>query len=126
MIFTFNNTFLAGRILPSCCCYESELVIMYYMHVYCCVFESLVFYTFELQPKQVELVEGYGVYLTRRQLDEAVDQSAGSPTKLIRNLLMIFFTPSVLAKSSCFGTGTFPKLNSDIIGACFRKQAKYL
>ena len=27
-----------------------------------------------IQPTQVELVPGYGVYLTKRQLDEAMDQ----------------------------------------------------
>ena len=57
------------------------------------------------------------------QLDEAVDQSGGSPTKLIRNLLMNFVTPSVQAKKlSCFGTRTFPALNKEIIDACFRKS----
>ena len=61
------------------------------------------------------------MYLTRRQLDEAVDQSCGSPTKLIRNLLMAFFSPSTLAASSCYGTRRYPALNKDIIGACFRK-----
>lgn len=66
----------------------------------------------------MELVEGYGVYISKRQLDEAIDQSCKSATRLMRNLLMVFFTPSVLAQSSCFGTRKFAKLNTDIIGAC--------
>lgn len=32
---------------------------------------------------QVELVEGYGVYLSKWQLEEAIDQSNNCPTKLI-------------------------------------------
>ena len=50
-----------------------------------------------LQPPQVELVEGYGVYLSKQQLDEAVDQSCNSASRLMRNLLVVFFSPSVLA-----------------------------
>jgi len=71
----------------------------------------------DFQAKRLELVEGYGVYLTVRQLDEAEDQSGTSPTHLIRNL-MIFFTPSVMAASSCFGSWKLPALSKDIIGAC--------
>ena len=70
----------------------------------------------------MELVEGYGVYISKRQLDEAVDQSCKSPTRLIRNLLTVFFTPSIMAQSSCFGTRKYSKLNSDIIGACFSES----
>ena len=70
---------------------------------------------------QIELVEGYGVYLSKRQLDEAVDQSNDSPTKLIRNLVSVFFTPSVMASSSCGGTRKFSALNKDIVAACIRK-----
>ena len=74
-----------------------------------------------IQGQQVEIAEGYGVYLFKRQLDKAVDQSCNSPTRLMRNLLIAFFTPSVLAASSCLGTHKFPALNKDIIGACFSK-----
>ena len=63
-------------------------------------------------------MEGYGVYLTHRQLDEAIDQSYGCPTKLIRNLLTAFFSPSTLAVSNCYGIWRYPALNKDIIGAC--------
>ena len=66
----------------------------------------------------MEPVEGYGVYLTHHQLDEAVDASCKSATRLMRNLMMIFFTPSVMAASSCFGNKKHPALNRDIMGAC--------
>lgn len=69
-----------------------------------------------MQPMVVEL---YGVHLTKRQLEGAVDQSCFSPTRLIKNLLNVFFTPAVLASSSCFVTRKFPALNQDIVGACF-------
>ena len=66
-------------------------------------------------------MEGYGVYLTVRQLDEAEDQSSNCPTHLIRNLMMIFFTPTTLAASSCLGKRNYPALNKDIMGACLSK-----
>ena len=78
-------------------------------------------YSLYWQPQQVELVEGYGVYLTKWQLDEAVDQSCNSASRLMRTLLMVFFTPPVLASSRCLGTRKFPAPNEDITGACFSK-----
>ena len=39
----------------------------------------------------VELVPGYGVQLSQRQLDVAIDNSSGSATKLIRNLMSVSF-----------------------------------
>ena len=77
---------------------------------------------FSVQPKTQELVEGYGVFITQQQLDEAEGQSCGVPTRLLRNLLMVFFTPKVLGTSSCLGTRKFPALNQEIVGACFSKQ----
>ena len=59
------------------------------------------------------------MYLSKRQLEEAIDQSNNSPTKLIRNLLTVFFTPSVLASSSCGGTRKFPCLNRDVIALVY-------
>ena len=82
---------------------------------------DLIVHFAQLQPKKIELVDGYGVFLTQRQLDEAVQQSAGSPTKLIRNLMSIFFHPELLAKSSAFGTRTHPALDEDILSACISK-----
>ena len=61
------------------------------------------------------------MYFSKRQLEEAIDQSNNLPTKLISNLLNVFFTPSVLASSSCGGTRKFPCLNRDVIAACKRK-----
>lgn len=98
-------------------------------HTFCtfcafiCISDWIVIYLSLLQPQQVELVEGYGVYLSKRQLEEAVDQSCNSATRLIRNLLMVFFSPSVLASSSCLGTRKYPALNKDITGACFRESS---
>jgi len=53
-----------------------------------------------VQPQTVDLVNGYEVLLTRRQLDKPVDSTSGIPTRLMRNLLAIFFSPDVLGKSS--------------------------
>ena len=71
------------------------------------------------QPARVELVPGYGVYLTQRQLDEALD--CNSATKLIRNLTRVFFTREVLASSSVLGKCNNPALDKDIVSACIRK-----
>lgn len=69
----------------------------------------------------VELVPGYGVVLSQRQLDEAIDSSAGSPTRLIRNLMSSFFTKEVLAASSALGGRTNKALDKDIVSACLSK-----
>ena len=53
------------------------------------------------QEKKIEVVEEYGVYLTQRQLDATV-LGAKNNTDLMRNLLGVFFTPEVLAKSSAW------------------------
>ena len=71
------------------------------------------------QPARVELVPGHGVYLTQRQLDEALDSS--SPTKLIRNLTRVFFTREILASSSVLGNRGNPDLDQDIVSACIRE-----
>ena len=76
---------------------------------------------FKVPVKPIELVPGYGVYLTQKQLDAAVDASKGSPTKLIRNLMGVFFTPDVLAVSSAQGTRNNRALDSDIVQACIHK-----
>lgn len=70
----------------------------------------------------VELVQGYGVRLSRRQLDEALDNSSGSSTKLIRNLMSVFFSKDVVAASSALGGRKNQALHQDIIGACLRKS----
>ena len=72
-------------------------------------------------PVQFPLVPGYTVYVTQPQVDEVVDSSGGSATKMMQNPLMVFFTPNVLAKSSCFGSRKFPGLQKDIVTACLSK-----
>ena len=75
-----------------------------------------------MQMKQLELVEGYGVYLTQKQYDEVIDQSGNSPTRMIRNLMTVFFKPTTLAQSSCLGKrGKHPPLNQDVVSACLSK-----
>ena len=69
----------------------------------------------------MELVAGYGVYLTQRQLDEAINCS--STTKLIRNLMRVFFSREVLA-SSVLGKCSNPALDKHIVSACIHKLDK--
>lgn len=76
-----------------------------------------------LQPLKFKLVEGYGV-LTRRQLVEAEQQSEGSSTKFIRNLMNVFLIARVLEKSSAFGTRTHPALDQDVLSTCVSKFGK--
>ena len=77
----------------------------------------------QVQPQAVEMVPGYGVFLTQRQLDAALDGAKDSPTRLMRNLVGTFFTPEVLAVSSVYGTGRHARaaLDRDIIDTCIRK-----
>lgn len=63
---------------------------------------------------------GDGVFLSRRQLDEAMAGSSNSPTKLIRNLLSVF-TRETLAGSSAFRSCTNPPLDREIVSASIRK-----
>ncbi len=87
-----------------------------YEHMYDLKCIILFLGEFQLKPQIVELVPGYGVTLRKRQLDEAED---GSPTKLIRNLVSVFFPRDVLARSSAYGGGRINnKLDPDILSAC--------
>ena len=63
----------------------------------------------------VELVPGYGVMATKRQLDEAEGESNSSPTRLIRNLMSVFFSREELA---CYGSRVNVALDRDIVLAC--------
>lgn len=74
-----------------------------------------------MQRQVVELVPGYGVQLSQRQLDEALDGSNQSPTRLIRNLLSVFFSKDILASSSAYGGRKNAALDRDILGACLSK-----
>jgi hypothetical protein len=73
---------------------------------------------YKVQPKSIELVPGYGVFLTQKQLDMAIDGAKNSPTRLIRNLMSVFFSPQTLATSSACGTRKHKALDSDIVQAC--------
>ena len=69
----------------------------------------------------IEPVPGYGVMLSQRQLDEAVDNSNNSGTRLVRNLMSAFFPKEVLAKSSALGGRINTALDKDIVAACLSK-----
>ena len=71
-----------------------------------------------MEPGKLELVAGYGVMITQRQLDEAVGESNGSPTRLIRNLMSTFFSREELARSSCYGSRNNKPLDRDVLSAC--------
>ena len=72
----------------------------------------------QVEPTKVELVPGYGVVITQRQLDEAIGESNDSPTRLIWNLMWVFFTREELARFSCYGSPFNAALDKDIILAC--------
>ena len=59
-----------------------------------------------------------GVMATKRQLDEAEGESNSSPTRLIRNLMSVFFSREELACSSCYGSRVNVALDRDIVLAC--------
>ena len=61
------------------------------------------------------------MFLTQKQLDMAVDGSKNSATRLIRNLMSVFFSPETLATSSACGTRKHTALDADIVQACIRK-----
>ena len=77
-----------------------------------------------MEPKVIELVPGYGVTCTQRQIDEVQANGKKSPTKMIRLLLNVFFTEEDLASLSCYGNGTksSKRLDGDIIAACISKK----
>lgn len=78
--------------------------------------QPVILYCFlQVEPTKVELVPGYGVVITQRQFDEAIRESNGSPTRLIWNLMWVFFTREELARSSCYGSPFNAALDKDII-----------
>ena len=72
-------------------------------------------------PTKIELVDGYGIYITRRVLDDAVDSCQSSPTRLIRNVICIFFSnDSSLSLMPCGkGRNSYTALDQDILAACY-------
>ena len=75
---------------------------------------------YQLQEK-VELVEGYNVFISPRQLDEVVASGGGRPTRLIRGLLTAFFDNNTLASSSALGSRIYPAIDPNIRDACISK-----
>ena len=65
----------------------------------------------------MELVPGYGVKL----LHEAVATSRNSGTRLIRQLINVFFSKSTLATSSAYGGRLHKALDKNILSACISK-----
>ena len=72
--------------------------------------------------KQLPPVPGYKVLISQPLKDEVIDCSSNSPTKLIRLLMNVYFTPDVLAVSSCFGSRKFQCLDKEIILACLSES----
>ena len=65
--------------------------------------------------QMVEVVEGYGVTCTKLQLEEALTAGV-TPTKLARNLLVIFHTPEQLSQlSACGKRGKFKAIDPTIL-----------
>ena len=68
----------------------------------------------------MELVPGHGVKLTKRQLD-AANMNAPNASRLIRNLMGVFFNPQILAVSSACGSRVNVALDQDIVETCICK-----
>ena len=74
-------------------------------------------HTRRVQESKVELMHGYGVWITKRLLDEAISSSQSNATKLTQNLLSVFFSNVTLASSSAYGTGKHAALDKNILSA---------
>ena len=77
-----------------------------------------------LYLQKVELIPGYGICIIKQQLDEANADSHSSPTRLIQNLLAVYFSRDILAKSSAYGNCQNLLLDRDILAACIRKLVR--
>ena len=71
---------------------------------------------FKADVNKVELVEGYGITITKPQLDSLSDCT--SPTRLVRNVVDTLFTKETLANSTVYGSRGRPGLDPDILNAC--------
>jgi hypothetical protein len=69
---------------------------------------------------KLNLLPVIGVYIASKQLD-IIKSNSNSATKLLRNLLVAFFTPQTLASSSVLGSRKTQPLDKCILNACFRK-----
>ncbi len=71
--------------------------------------------------EKVRLVPGYDVFISTNDLN-ACNDDRGSATRLLRNLMDVFFDKSTLAKSSINGTGRITNtLDKHVISALFGK-----
>lgn len=52
----------------------------------------------------MELVSGMGIFLRADKLSLAIEKSKEIPTKLLRTLMDMFFSPDVMAKSTAKGS----------------------
>ena len=79
-------------------------------------------------PADVELVEGYGIFTAKRCIDDAVDNCRNSPTRLIRNLIGIFFSDNVLCESNTSGKGKrqHKPLDQDILRAYYSQLTNFV
>ncbi len=69
--------------------------------------------------EKVRLVPGYDVFISTNDLN-ACNDDRGSATRLLRNLMDVFFDKSTLAKSSINGTGRITNtLDKHVISALF-------
>lgn len=76
--------------------------------------------------EKVRLVAGYDVFISTNDLN-ACNDDRGSATRLLRNLMDVFFDKSTLAKSSINGTGRITNtLDKHVISALFGKQLNFL
>jgi len=67
-------------------------------------------------------VPGYGIYATQQDIDDCVYSSRDSPTRLMRNLLTIFFPRRILAALSVYGSRSNRALDKSTSHACLRKS----
>ena len=70
----------------------------------------------------IELVDGYGINITSRQLDKVESCTDGSPTKMVQKLMSVFFNEEVLAQSNCYGSRENKQLDEDIVATSISKQ----
>ena len=69
--------------------------------------------------EKVRLVPGFDVFISTSDLN-ACNDDRGSATRLLRNLMDVFFDKSTLAKSSINGTGRITNtLDKHVISALF-------
>ena len=69
--------------------------------------------------EKVRLVPGFDVFISTNDLN-ACNDDRGSATRILRNLMDVFFDKSTLAKSSINGTGRITNtLDKHVISALF-------